>query len=299
MRALVLIALLAAPAHAVTRLCLDVRSDADEPGLRKLVSDELAHHPTHRLTDGDCESRLTVELFTVAGARYLTARVSQEVPVRYAIKSPRDLEEKLSDALALVLKNDPVYLAEDMSRMNAFLRAGTAVVKHGANRYRLELFEVFGSGVRNAVFASGAAFGVFRGSGHMQVFGRFEAAGSPRLNNDGVTLRALVGAEAGVLWEASARANSTFYIGPGVSLHYARFEGAAPVNGAPVEQPAINPWLFSVVLRAGFRFLRFYDVDVDLFAQVHLPLYPTKDVDSPLLVNGYTPYGSLGLGVGF
>jgi hypothetical protein len=301
MRAALLLASLlwTASAHAVTPLCVEVRSDLDEPGVRKLVADELRHHPSHRLAETDCASVLTVEIFGTAGVHYLTARINQEVPVRFAIKGVRDLEDKLSEALGLVLKNDPVYLAEDLSHLSAFMRASTNLIKRGSNRYRVELFELFGWGSRNAVFASGAAFGLFRGIDHAQVFLRIEAAGAQRNLGDDVTLRAMAGFEVGALWEASARANTTFYIGPGLSLHWSRFEGRVPVMGTPVEQPAAMPWLFSAVLRTGVRFLRFYDFDIDLFAQVHLPLHPTRDTDSPLLVSGYTPYAMAGIGVGF
>src|SRR5581483_2451850 len=290
-----LLALAHAPARAATPLCLDARADADAENFRKLVEDELAHHPSHQLVATGCASRLTVELFSVAGGRYLTARVNQEVPVRFSIKAPHDVEEKLSEGLRQVLKHDPVYLAEDLSRMNAVWRAGANVVRHGTNRSRLELLEVMGSGGRNAVFASGAAFTVARGIDHLQVFARLEAAGSPSSLRDGaVVLRVLAGGDLGVLWEVSARANTTFYVGPGVGLHYARFEGTQ--NGAAAT-PA-NAVLFSVALRAGVRALRFYGFDVDLFAQVHLPLYKTNDPDSPL-VDAYTPYAMAGVGVGF
>ncbi len=287
--------LVGSTAWGAVPVCLDVRADADTAGFRKLVEDELAHHPTHHLVTETCESRLAVELFTVAGARYLTARVNQEVPVRFAIKGPRaELEEKLSEALRQVLGHDPVYLAEDLSRMNAAWRAGANLVRNGSNRYRMELFEVIGNGGRNAVFATGGAFTIARGIDHLQVWARIEAAGSPKTFGDQVVLRVLAGADVGFLYEASARGNTTFYLGPGLGLHYLRFEG----NLAGVEAAPVSSLLFSVALRAGVRFMRFYGFDVDLFAQVHLPLYKTSDPDSTL-VDAYTPYAMAGLGVGF
>jgi hypothetical protein len=212
-------------ARAATPLCLEVRADADAAGVRKLVEDELMHHPTHRLVAAGCASQLAVELFSVAGTRYLTARVNQEVPVRFAVKGARELEERLADALRQVLGNDPVYLAEDLSRLNAVWRSGTNLLVHGNNRYRLELFElVLGSSGVNAMFASGGAFTVARGLDHVQVFARLELAGA--------------------------------------------------------------------------RFLRFYGFDVDVYVQAHFPFYKTHDPDSPL-VDSYTPYAMIGLGVGF
>jgi hypothetical protein len=276
-------------ARATTLLCVDVRADDDAAGLRKLAEDELAHHRTHHVVQSGCASRLTIELFAAAGTRYLTLRVNDEVPVRFAIKAPHDLEERLSEGLRQVLKNDPVYLAEDMSRMNAVWRAGANIVRHGVTRYRAELFEIVGGGGGHTLFASGAACTVARGFEHLQVFARVEAAGSA--TGGDVSLRAFAGADLGVLYEVSARANNTFYLGPGVALHFLRLEG--PSGAAPA-----NALLFSVALRTGFRFLRFYGFDVDLFAQLHLPLHKTTDPDSPL-IDAYTPFAQLGLGVGF
>jgi hypothetical protein len=290
-RALVIaLVFIAAPAQAAVPLCLEVR--ADDAGFQQLVEDELRHHPTHRLATGDCGSRLTVELFASGGARYLTVRVNQEVPVRFTVKrEARDVEEKLSEALRQVLQHDPVYLAEDLSRMNAVWRSGSNLVKNGRNRYRLELIEVIGNGGRNAVFATGGAFTVARGIDHLQIFARLEAAGSPKSYGDGgVVLRALAGADVGLLWETSARANNSFYLGPGVGLHFLQFEGQ--------DAPPVGSLLFSLSLRAGVRCLRFYGFDVDLFAQLQLPFYKTADPDSPL-VDAYTPFLTTGLGVGF
>jgi hypothetical protein len=289
------IALLAPAAQAAIPLCVEVRADGDDASFRKLVDDELAHHPSHHVVTTGCLSGLAVELFTVAGARYLTARVNQEVPVRFAVRSARELEDKLSEALRQVLHHDPIYLAEDLPRLNAVWRAGANLIRRGTNRYRVELFEVVGSGGRNPVFASGGAFGVTRGVDHLQLFARVAGAGSPRgLGDDRVVLRALVGADLGCLWEASARANTTFYLGGGVGIHYLRFEGKQDGRElAPVDMA-----LFSVAVRTGIRFLRFYAADLDLFAQLHLPLYKTADPDSTLL-DAYTPYVMVGLGVGF
>jgi hypothetical protein len=274
-----------------TRLCLETRADSEPAAFARLVQNELAHHPTHALVQEGCESKLLVELFSVAGVRYLTARVGQEVPVRFAIKSPRDLEDKLSDAIAQVLQHDPVYLTEDITRLNAVARTAASVVRHGVNVYRLEIFEVAGQGGRNAVTASGGAFAVVRGAEHAHVFARLEGAGSPRGIKDGdVVLRLLVGGDVGFAWEASPRENVSFYIGPGLGLHFLQFDG----QGAP----PIGSMLVSVLVRSGVRFLRFTNYDVDVFVQGHLPIGKTSDPDS-MLVDAWTPYAQLGVGVGF
>jgi len=274
-----------------TRLCLETRADTDPAEFARLVQDELAHHPTHTVVQDGCESQLGVELFTVAGVRYLTARVGQEVPVRFAIKSPRELDEKLAEAIAQVLQHDPVYLSEDITRLNAVARTAASVIRYGVNIYRLEVFEVAGQGGRNAVTAAGGAFAVVRGAEHAHVFARLEGAGSARGIKDGdVVLRLLVGGEVGFAWEANPRENVSFYIGPGIGLHFLEFDG----QGAP----PIGSMQVSVLVRSGVRFLRFTNYDVDLFVQGHLPLGKTSDPDS-MLVDAWTPYAQLGVCVGF
>jgi hypothetical protein len=290
MRSLLILALSAATAHAATPLCVETRAESEAEGFRKLVEDQLAHHPTHRLVTDGCRAHLTAELFVAAGTRYLTLRIDQEVPVRFAVKTARDLEEKVVDGMRQVLQNDPVYLAEDLTRLNSVWRAGARMVRQGTNRYRLELQQYLGH-ARNAVFASGAAFSVARGIDHWQVFVRLSAAGSVQGVGDDVTWRALAGADAGLLWEQSARGNHTFYLGPAVGLHYMRFEARGADN-------PVNTVLFSVALRMGVRLLRHYGFDIDLYGQAHLPLHKTKDPDSTLL-DDWTPYGTVGLGVGF
>lgn len=118
-----ILCVLGSPARAETPLCLDVRADEDPSGLRRLVESEVAHHRSHRLTSEGCRVTLAVDLFRASGARYLTARIGEQVPVRFLIKTPQDLSERLTEAIRLVLGSDPVYLAEDLSRYSAVQRA--------------------------------------------------------------------------------------------------------------------------------------------------------------------------------
>ncbi|MGC4092958.1 MAG: hypothetical protein QM756_34745 [Polyangiaceae bacterium] len=54
-------------AHAAVSTCLDVQAEpSDLAGFEKLVRSELARHPSHTLTTKDCDSRLSVELFSVS-----------------------------------------------------------------------------------------------------------------------------------------------------------------------------------------------------------------------------------------
>ena len=97
-------------------LCVEVRAPAEEQaGLEKLVQVELGHHESHRPVAVGCRATLTVELFQVTGRWQLTARIDQQIPVRYQVPSPDDLAARLRQALSLVLHNEPTYLTEDIT----------------------------------------------------------------------------------------------------------------------------------------------------------------------------------------
>jgi hypothetical protein len=53
--------------------------------------------------------------------------------------------------------------------------------------------------------------------------------------------------------------------------------------------------------RAGVKFLRTHDYDLDVFVQGYLPLFNTKDADGALFGEKglYTPSLQMGIGVGF
>jgi hypothetical protein len=172
--AALLVALAAPAAGAATTLCVEVRSDdaALGAGLRKLVLDEVAHYPSHSVVDRDwsdgrgssapdpagaaplCASRLAVELFQLAGQRYITARVNREVPVRFGVGKD-NLAERLAAALRLALRNDPVHLATDPRELSAVQRAAHSILRRGHTRVRLELFQAIAGSDRGATFAPG------------------------------------------------------------------------------------------------------------------------------------------------
>jgi hypothetical protein len=297
--ALVLVAVLCAglsDARAETPLCVTVRSDEDSAGLRKLVESELAHHRSHRLVSEGCTGTLLVDLFRAGGARYLTARIDDQVPVRYLIKNAADLAERLAEALRLVLGSDPVYLSEDLSRHSAVQRAALSLVKRGHNRYRVELLEGLVRTAGGAALATGGARSFARGADHLSVYARLFAAGSATaVGTDNQPVRYLVGGEVGLLFEASRRAATTFYIGPLVSVLGMSLQGRVPTSG---EVDSANRVDLAAGLRLGLRFLRTHAFDADVFAAGYFPVSNAKDVDSQL-VQVYAPMLMLGSGVGF
>lgn len=288
--------------QAAVALCLEVKSDrGHESGFDKLVRSELGRHPSHRLSASDCESRLLVELFQLGGSRYLTLRIDGEIPLRYAVASDAELELRLAEGVSKVLGSDPAYLVEDPSRLSGTERAVRSVLVRGNNSYRLSLFETVARTDTGAAFAPGAAFELSRGADHFAIFARTALAGNPaRIHGSERALRLLGQVNAGVTYEASARAATSAYGGLGAGLTLLRFEGRVEASD-PDSLDRVDALGATLEARVGVRFLRLYDFDCDAFLIAALPLFATKNPDALLFGEdgAYTPFVQLGLGVGF
>jgi hypothetical protein len=291
-----------APALAEVALCLEVKSDRDDgPAFEKLVRSELGRHRSHRLSASACDSRLSAELFHLGGTRYLTVRVEGEIPIRYQVSSDAELDARLVDAVSRALGNDPAYLAEDPSRLSAGERALRSVLVRGQNSYRLALFETVVRTDTGAAFAPGAAFELFRGADRFAVFARAALGGDlTRIHGSERALRLLTQVNAGLTYDASARAPTSAYAGLGAGLTLLRFEGRVDAEN-PDSVDRVNALGATLELRGGVRFLRLYDFECDAFLIAALPLFATKNPDSLLFGEKgiYTPFLQVGLGVGF
>jgi hypothetical protein len=300
LRLLPLLLLAAATSHATgIPICVEVRSDEAKElaGLRKLVLDELGHHPRRRVVERDCESRLLIDHFRLAGQTYLTARINSEVPVRFSVA--RDtLAEKLTEALRLVLRHDPVFLQRDVRELSAIQRAAHSVLRRGHTFVRLELFQTIAGSDRGASFAPGGAITLARGADHFQVFARAYLAGLPGgVGPDQRALRIQTGGEGGVAYEVSARSSASFYFALAAGLQYLRYEGqASPTDRGSLE--IADKLGFALSGRVGVRLFRIHNFDCDLFAEGFLPFFKTSDPDAQI-VDRYTPSLQLGIGVGF
>jgi hypothetical protein len=300
---LVLPALMLVPAEApAVDLCVTTATDRDDAAaFEKLVMSELARHPSHTVVAGGCASHLEVELFELEGVLFLTARIDLEVPVRYGIQDEDDIERRLAEGLALVLGNDPAYLMQDITRYGALQRATHSVLVKGLNVYRLEVFQAIGRSDLAPVFAPGAAFAFTRGSEHWYVLARAYFAGWPgTISHDERALRIHAGLDVGIVYEVGALAPVTFYAGAGLGLQFVRFDGTVDSGDEPLLDH-VNRFGVTASARAGLRFLRFCDFDVDVFAEGYLPLFLTKQTDALLFGERgvYTPAIQLGVGVGF
>jgi hypothetical protein len=300
---IVLALLVRAPeAYAAVDLCVEVNTSVeDAEGFEKLVISEVALHTSHRIVDHECASTLVVELFDVEGVRYLTARIGLAVPVRYEIESKDDLSHRLREGLSLVLGNDPVFLMEDISHLNAFQRATHSVLEKGQNTFRFELFQTIGRSDLGPAFAPGGAFSATRGADHWVVHARLYFGGWPGdLARENRALRIYAGADAGITFEASALSSATFYVGLGFGLQFLRFEGYVTLEGEEMKD-YVNEFGVTASCRIGLRFLRIYDFDFDIFAAGYLPLFSTRQTDAVLFGEKgvYTPTVQAGVGVGF
>lgn len=283
------------------RVCVEVSTEKDDAGLRELVRSELAQHPSHLAVERDCETLLQVKLFAAENHRYLTARIGQEVPVRYRLGKGDEVDETLKKALSLVLGSDPAHLAKDITRYSKIERASHALLKRGHNLWRLELFEILARGERSLSYASGGAFAATRGADHLRVFARIHLAGRPGRWAVGQSgLRVSSGLDLGIVYEVSELSRTTFYLGGGLGVHYLRYEGRMVIDGSPATE-AVNEVMPQALFRIGVRLLRLYDFDLDLFAAGFIPFFKIKDEDSPLFGDRglYAPSGRIGIGVGF
>ena len=282
-----------------TCLTVDASDPKVGPGFDKLVRVELARHPSHALVESGCDATLVVQLFDVAGSRQLTMRLGDAVPVRYTITKDDPLPARVSEAMSLVLGNDPQLLAEDVTKLSAMERAKNNVLVRGANTWRFELFEASYRTGEGASFASGGAFGASRGAEHWQVMLRAYFLG--RLGEpEGArpALKIAAGADAGIAYELSALSSATFYVAVGLGIQYMRFEGRVAALGGDLEDvDAFAPHGFG---RIGVRMFRTCDFDLDLFAAGYLPMITAKETDRLLFADGrWTPSAQVGIGVGF
>jgi len=282
-----------------TCLVVEVADPALKPGFEKLVRIELARHPSHALVESGCGATLVVQLFDVAGSRQLTMRLDGNVPLRYAIGGDDSLATRVSEAMSLVLGNDPQVLAEDVTKLSALSRAKHNVLVRGTNTWRFELLEAAYRTGEGTSFATGGAFGASRGAEHWQVLLRIYFLGRLGDPEEGKpALKLAAGMDAGIAYELSALSNASLYFSAGLGLQYMRFEGrVAELDYNTDTVDAFAPHGFG---RVGVRLLRHCDFDFDLFVAGYLPMMETKETDRVLFAQGrWTPSAQMGIGVGF
>ena len=285
---------------AVIRTCVQVKSTTSlkDDALLKMTQTELARFPSHKATKTDCDTTLTVETFPFAEKKYVTLRVSGEVPIRYSYSATDELVHNIQKGLRLVLGNDPVYLKENISQYSETQRALHSLTIKGSTRFRLELFESITRTGEGASYGPGMAAALYRGSSNLYIFSRIHASMSlPSQSRHPIQRPVGVGLDVGFNYELNKTKPVAGYIGGGIGVGFVRFEGEMDDR-----HQTVNELLFQGFARAGIRFFRMMAFDMDLFAAAYLPFHPTSDVDTTLLGSngkGYTPHVQVGIGVGF
>ncbi len=219
--------------------------------------------------------------------------------MRFAIEAPVELKARLEEAIRLVLHNDPVYLAEDIAHLSAVQRFGQSIIVRGRFIFRMELFETISAGEQRGHGArAGPRPDARLGSlaGPRQVLWR----GSPTsVTGTDRALQAMAGVDGGLTYELFDKAVWSPYVSGCAGVSFVRYIGREQAQSAQVSH--LNDIGATLSARVGVRFFRWYNFDLDLFAQGYLPLYITKDVDGALFSEAglYTPSLQIGLGVGF
>jgi hypothetical protein len=242
-----------------------------------------------------------VEIFRTANTRYLTVQLEGEVPERATLAKEEEPAGKLAGAISAVLGTDPVHLAKDPTKWSAFERARRSVLVRGMNTYRLELYETLMRTDENLAIAPGIGLGFARGADQWQIHARLHLATSPaQIVGNERALRLASGLDVGLLYEYSRRAPTSGYLGAGVGAVLVRLEGLVdPADRAT--RTTVDGMGVTANLRAGLRFLRLYDFDAELFTQLSIPVFATRETDDPLFGEDgvYTPFLQIGVGVGF
>lgn len=297
----VLIALLGTRARAFAQgpvgTCVQVRlpEGEDEAGFRKLVISEISRHRTHQAAEEGCLSQLLVEVFEVGGQRYLTARMSGEVPYRVRVEGEGvgPLETALVEALAVVLHNDPVRL-RGPERDAGLVGWLGAMRRRGVTIWGVQLYETAVYAEGRASFVPGVGLMLAREAGRWQVGLGAGVGADLQGERSRVRLASLLRVEAQLAYFFSQEASTSLYAMGTAGLLSQRFEG--PVDATRRDEQSVAG--AALGLRGGVELLRETDTRMHLFVEGLAPLYGSSDEDVGL-VRGWTPVFGGGVGVVF
>jgi hypothetical protein len=287
-----------AAAQGMVTTCVKVTASRDDAkDLERLVKSEVARHPTHVVAEGDCRTRLEVELIEVKEGRFLTGRIGSQVPHRVRIEGKEGLVPALDELLRVVLHNDPITL-EGPRRQSWLSGSVDQLRRKGQNLYGVEVFEwaaVLDGNVRQM---PGVALRLRREIGAWHVGLRLAGALWPEPMRQGELEPALhIAAHAEVATFGSALADVSAYASALVGVEYQRFRGPAPLLGDGAYGSAAGTGL-SFGLRGGVEVLRTTDMRFDLFVQALFPVFRTKDDDGGVM-RQWVPSAMAGGGIAF
>jgi hypothetical protein len=278
--------------------CVNVVAGRDDVrNLERLVKSEVARHPTHVVSDGDCRAHLEVELIEVKEGQFLTGRIGSQVPHRVRIEGKDGLTAALEELLRVVLHNDPVTL-EGPRRQSWLSGSIDKLRRNGQNLYGIEVFEWAALVDGNAHQMPGLALRLRREFGSWHVGLRLAGALWPDpIRRPELEPALHVAAHAEVAKFASALSDVSAYASALVGVEHQRFRGPAPLLGDGAYGTASETGL-SLGLRGGVEVLRTTDARFDLFAQALFPVFVTKDDDGGVM-RQWVPSLMVGGGIAF
>lgn len=288
----------AAAAGQVTT-CVAVEAGADDrDALLRLVENEVARHPSHRVGHGACSTHLRVELLEVHGDRFLTGRVDGEIPQRITVegRDGRALESAVSELVRIVLGNDPVVLHAPGEQ--SFFSARVLELKNlGRNTFDIAGLEAVSLLSGRATFQPGVLVGFTREVSMWQL--GVEALFAQRLNGHAGRLDLDTMARlqiTGALY-FSKEADVSAFTGLSLGLGYQRFTGprGAGLGRGDGEYSAVGP---GVAFRAGLELFRATTTRVTVFAEAFIPMFVASDEQTEI-VQSYVPTLALCAGARF
>jgi hypothetical protein len=270
---------------------------------RRLLEQELRHHPTHRVVARGCEAELVLEYIRLEKTAVLTGRLRGGVPHRVKVERVSALPARMREVVSFLLEREPVYLVENLETSGLLNRPRQSLLKHGRNLYGLEIHELFVFTRQTRASLPGLAFRFRRTVdrwylGAVAAFA-FNPRPLPRDEGGAASLEGhffrFAGAarfEAGVNFFSDAPASLLVSGLAGVSfMHLYGPDAAGGVND-------IVGALMELSARVGVELFRLYAFRLTCHGQVNLPLHPFRDEDYGL-IDDYTPSVELGCGVAF
>ncbi|MCA9633766.1 MAG: hypothetical protein KC766_39210 [Myxococcales bacterium] len=287
-------------ADAQVATCVEVNSGSeDSSSLTRLVENELARHPSHKLSKGECETTLRIEVIEVAttmgGGIFLTGRVDGEVPDRVKV-APGRMDRAVEELLTVLLHNDPRRLSGP-ERADWFAQQRRSFRVRGINYFGAEVYEVGALVDGRLATLPGLAL-VARREVDWFHFG-VRVAGANQLNSgdERLTLTSQVTAQLEAALFSSAISSTAAFAGLVAGLEYQRFRGPTTLNGEQSVESATAAG-FSPGLRFGMELGRYTTTHGLVFAQLLFPTFASHDVDTGV-VDQWTPSVSLGAGMVF
>lgn len=287
-------------AHAQVATCIQVSSsNKDNSSLTRLVENELARHPSHKLSQDTCQTTLRIEVIEVdaemGGGLFLTGRVDGEVPDRVKVQ-PGRMDRAVEELLTVLLHNDPRRLSGP-ERADWFAQQRKSFRVRGINYFGAEVYEVGALVDGRLATIPGLAL-VARREVDWFHFG-VRVAGANQLNSgdDRLTLTSQITAQLEAALFTSPTASTAGFAALVAGLEYQRFRGPTTLNGKASIETATAAG-FSPGLRFGLELGRYTTTHGLIFLQFLLPTFASQDLDAGV-VDQWTPSLSLGAGMVF